>query len=162
MRPEFKILLLTILHVKMSVILAASKAQVVPDLTKMEGLICYQCESNGTEMISLCDTAFFKTLSVSERFDIMFQCPSSAQDYCIRKTNITGNKLQTFRGCADSLDANNATVRNGCITINQGKTTTQICLCNTNLCNRSHTRFKFYLVYSYICITIFILNKYFK
>ncbi|KAK9695239.1 Sleepless protein [Popillia japonica] len=111
--------------------------KVRPDLTKMEGLICYQCESNGTEKIPLCDTAFFKTLSISERYDIMFQCPARMQNYCIRKTVIQGNTLRTFRGCTGPVDSNNVTVRNGCIDLKEDKTRVQVCLCDRNLCNKS-------------------------
>lgn len=132
-----------------------SAGNVQPDLSKMEGLICYQCESNGTQMISLCDTAFFKTLSIGERFDIMFQCPVNLQDYCIRKTIISGSKLRTKRGCTGSIDGNNATVRSGCITLPEGDGTIEICLCEHDLCNKSHKAFSYY---SQICIISFVIN----
>jgi len=55
-----------------------------PDLDQLEGRVCYQCESNESEILPTCGSALFLTGGRENKLDFVFQCPRKLQSYCVR------------------------------------------------------------------------------
>lgn len=106
-----------------------------PDISHMNNLVCYQCESESSDAHSTCESHYIKIVAVQERGKIIIQCPYYKNNFCVKVTVTNSSYSKISRGCSSFQDEAGQELRKGCMSFLQYGMQQVVCLCSSHLCN---------------------------
>ncbi|KAL3285584.1 hypothetical protein HHI36_000114 [Cryptolaemus montrouzieri] len=111
---------------------------VYPDVTKAKSMVCYQCQTNMSEVFPVCESNMLKIATKAEKQELLYFCPPFADKYCFKMMTWEGNLTTVTRGCVGENDAHGHSLRTGCVHFENENS--MLCLCDTIACNSSYSK----------------------
>lgn len=124
-------------------------------------LQCYQCSSNTTDELPLCDVDYWHALKENHLQEFTITCPDNEEAFCLKKIIRSSNYRFVERSCTGPFDTRGNRVMEGCLFAN-GDEGTVVCFCKRRFCNlASSTSVKiknfFQLPHNYVSLMLPIL-----
>ncbi|KAK9884136.1 hypothetical protein WA026_005087 [Henosepilachna vigintioctopunctata] len=115
-------------------------------------MVCYQCESNKSEIFPICQTNMLKIATRAEKQDLLYFCPPFADKYCFKLIEGSSNSSKVTRGCVGEHDSKGNLLKPGCVHFRHPQSI--LCLCDAIACNDTTIILPFREIFLMLCMIV--------